>query len=272
MTKFTTATGGLCVLLLCGLAIAAPADRTAHIASGCSPARYVEADPLSSHAASASGDSAAELRLDPVIFFQKLVNRYRGLHLYRDVVSVVQVTQREGAETSRIETKIACEVADGKLRVQTPASQARKGLGLDVPLKQSQPMKDAQHQYDLWLAPHMTLKFTEEPLKQLRTGINEGFTATEAESVTIDNKKMVHVELRSGCTGESQNENCNATVNLYVNSDSMLIERIETEQRLPDGASYSTTLDITPEEVQGEMPSAEPVEVPATQQMPEPAV
>jgi hypothetical protein len=202
---------------------------------------------------------ASSLKIDPLFFFQQLVERYRGLNLYRDVVNVVHVTQREGEEPKRIETQIACEVADGKLRVQTPASQMRRSLGsmgMDLPLKQSQPMIETQQKYDLWLAPHMTLKFTDEPLKHLRSGVEEGFIATEAEAITIDNKRMVHVELRSDSVGGGGglSQHATATVNLYVNSESMLIERIETEQRLPDGGSYSTTLEITPETVEGELP------------------
>lgn len=196
----------------------------------------------------------AEIKIDPTVFFQRLVDRYRGLYLYRDMVSVVQVTQREGAETSRVETKITCEVNDGQLKVQTPGSQARQSLGLDLPMKQAPSVTEAKKKYDLWLAPHMTLKFTEQPLKEMRAGVEEGFTATEAEPVTIDNKKMIHVELRSASGGDGLSQHSAAKVDLYVNSDSMLIERIESEQRLPDGASYSTTLQITPEEAEGDVP------------------
>lgn len=41
-------------------------------------------------------------------------------------------------------------------------------------------------------------------------------------------------------------EDYTARFDLLVNLQSMLIERIEGEQRLPDGAEYRTTLDITP--------------------------
>jgi hypothetical protein len=89
--------------------------------------------------------------------------------------------------------------------------------------------------------------------------VDEGFTATGAESVTIDNKPMVHVELKSG---DGSSEDCQAKFDLFVNPDSMLIERIEGEQVLPDGANYSTTLQITPGEVAS--PQAETPLEPAT--------
>lgn len=195
-------------------------------------------------------------KIDPVSFFQKLVDRYHHLDAYKDTASVVQLTQRQGEESSRVETQIACEISDGKLHVHTPESQARKGLGLDVPVKKSKPVQDAQQRYDLWLAPHMALKFTEEPLKDLRAGVDEGFTATQAEAVMIDNKQLVHVALRSG---DGLSDDCSAKFDLYVNSDSMLIERIDGEQKLPDGANYSTTLHITPERIDGqELPVVQP--------------
>src|SRR5688572_4705198 len=184
-------------------------------------------------------------QLDPVRFFQRVVERYRGLAHYRDTAKLVQVTNRNGKETSRVETKIDCEILEGKLKVQTPASQLKSSLRLNVPVKTSEPMRDAQLRYDLWLAPHMALKFTDEPLSELRAGVDEGFTPVEVEAVTIEDKEMLHVELRSG---DGASEGCTAKFDLFVNADSMLIERIEGQQTLPDGASFSTTLQITPTE------------------------
>lgn len=193
-----------------------------------------------------AASTPAPVALDPIAVFQRVVDRYRKIESYKDSASVVQVTQRQGAESSRVETQINCEFAQGKLHVKTPTSQVRDGLGLSLPVKSSKEVRDAQLRYDLWLAPHMALKFTNQPMKELRAGVEEGFTATQAESVTIDNKKMIHVALRSG---DGTSEDCLAKFDLYVNSDSMLIERIEGAQKLPDGASFSTTLRITPMEI-----------------------
>lgn len=190
------------------------------------------------------GTPSARNETDPLAFFDRLVERYRKLHFYKDSARVVQVTNRDGEETNRIETQITCEIADGKLRLVTPTAQVRENLGLDLPLKLGDKARSAKEAYDLWLAPHMAMKFTEKPLKQLRAGVDEGFTPKVVEPVTIDNKPMVHVELRSG---EDGSESGTAKFDLYVNSDSMLIERIEGEQKLPDGASYSTSVHITPE-------------------------
>jgi len=229
------------------------------------PVRAVEPAATAPEESTATRDASStrKRQIDPLEFFEKLVERYRHLDAYKDTTNLTQVTQREGQEASRIETQIACEIAEGKLKVKTPASQAREALGLKLPIKKSEPIKDVQQSYDLWLAPHMALKFTDQPLKELRAGVDEGFTATEAEPVIIDNKRMVHVELRSG---DGLSEDCTAKFDLYVNSESMLIERIDGAQKLPDGASYSTTLRIKPEDVQstGSTRDATPARVPAT--------
>jgi hypothetical protein len=262
MRNFAAATFVVCVACTGGSAISAESPAPGP-AGGAAPAKLAAPAPSSSDIQNHNPSISGEGRIDPVDFFQRLVARYRGLYLYRDVATVTHVTRRDGRESNRLQTQITCEVADGKLTVKTPASQARKGLGVELPVKQSQQSADAKRNYDLWLAPHMALKFTDEPLKNLRAGVDEGFIATEAESVTIDNKQMVHVELRSGCTGDGAGEQCAAKVDLYVNSESMLIERIDTEQKLPNGADYSATLHITPEQAERESPASQPAEMPA---------
>jgi hypothetical protein len=198
--------------------------------------------PVSSPPPAAVQHASAD-RADALAFFQSLVDRYRRLVAYEDVADVVQITTRPGEEPQRVETRIAATIQDNKLRVETPGSQMRDGIGLDVPLNTSPAMEAFVQKYNLWIAPHMALRFTDEPLQDFRLGVDEGFTPTEIETVTIDNKSMVHLQLTSG---DGLSEDYTARFDLYVNPESMLIERVEGEQRLPDGADYRTTLDITP--------------------------
>jgi hypothetical protein len=193
--------------------------------------------------------SAIESRidLDAAAFFDRLVNRYRGLHSYRDTARLVHVTTRDGEESARLETEIGCEVRDGDLRVTTPTSQAREALNLALPVRPSPVAEATERGYALWLAPHMALKFDDDPLKHFRAGVDEGFVATEAEAVTIDNRKMVHLEVRSG---DGLSEDCAAKFDIFVNPETMLVECIAGEQRLPDGASSVTTLHIAPQETE----------------------
>jgi hypothetical protein len=101
--------------------------------------------------------------------------------------------------------------------------------------------------YQLWLAPHMVLKFRENPLADFRAGVAEPFTPTEASPVMIDDRVLVHLALKSGAPGtDGASADFDAKFDLYVNPESMLIERIEGQQRLPDGGSFETSLRIAP--------------------------
>lgn len=181
--------------------------------------------------------------IDPSALFQQLVARYRELEFYRDTARIVHVTHRMGEETSRLETEIDCEIRDGELKVTTPSSQIRSSLGLDLPVRKSTAAQAADRGYDLWLAPHMALRFADDPLKNFRNGVEEGFTPTEAERVVIDNRDMLLVELRSG---DGLSESCTAKFDLFINPDTMLVERIDGEQHMPDGARCTTSMHITP--------------------------
>ena len=179
----------------------------------------------------------------PLALFDQLVERYRRLSAYEDLTHIVQITTREGQNPHRVETRIACKIDNDTLRIETPGSQVREGIGLDTPLKKSPAMDALVLRYNLWLAPHMALRFTDDPLKEFRLGVKEGFTPTKAEHVTVEKKQWVRLELKGG---DGLSEDYTARFDLFVNLQSMLIERIEGEQRLPDGAEYRTTLDITP--------------------------
>jgi hypothetical protein len=189
--------------------------------------------------------------LDPDLVFKRLIQRYRGLRTYRDITRLVSVTTRDGQAT-RLETEIGCEVRDGNLSVTTPSSQARQAISPGLPVRQSPIAAQTARGYDLWLAPHMTFKFHDDPLKDFRAGIDEGFTVTDAESVTIDNRRMVHLELRSG---EGLSEDCAARFDVFVNPETMLVECIAGEQTLPEGGSHQTTLHISPQESEGGEPT-----------------
>lgn len=194
-------------------------------------------------------DGSISPAIEPAALFEQLVKRYKGLHFYRDTARIVHITHRAGEETSRLETEIDCEVRDGGLKVETPTSQARSSIGLDLPVRKSAATEAMQRGYDLWLAPHMALKFADEPLKTFRSGVEEGFTPTEAEHVTIDNREMLHMELRSG---DGLSESCTAKFNLFINPETMLVERIDGEQNLPDGGRCTTSMQITPRDFESE--------------------
>jgi hypothetical protein len=103
----------------------------------------------------------------------------------------------------------------------------------------------------------MALKYAESPESGFRTSVPKGFTATSV-TVTEGEKPMVHLELRSG---DGDTDEPEAQFDLYVNPDSLLIERIEGQEPMPGGGSYETTLEITPEVAEAEpAPEGEPFE------------
>ena len=101
----------------------------------------------------------------------------------------------------------------------------------------SEPASEA----DLWLLPHMSLRFLEDPLKDFRKGVDEGFVPSEASIVNVDNRQLVRLEL---CSSTSDTDLTEARFKLFIDPDRMLIERIEGEQQLPNGMAYSTSLEI----------------------------
>ena len=190
------------------------------------------------------GTSAnAVSEIDPQAFFERLIERYRRLETYRDTVDVVYVTEAVGREPHRVVSRISCRIADGRLRVQTAGSRVRDSIGLDVPIKRSPAMEALVLRYNLWLAPHMTLRFAEDPRKEFRLGVDEGFTPDSARLVTVAGRQMIHLHLRSA---DGSGERVTAAFDLIVDPDTMLIERIDGEQRLPNGTNYRTSLRITP--------------------------
>lgn len=185
-----------------------------------------------------------ETRLDPAQFFDQLVHRYRALTAYSDRTRIIQITRDHDQEKlKRTETEISSDFSDGKLMVESAASQLRSHLGLNIPIRQTEEISELSSKYRLWLLPHLSLKFSEKPLEEFREGVSEGFTATDAAEVTVDDKPMVHLELTSG---DGLSGDYNARFDLYIDPESMLIERIEGRQRLPDGGDSETTFQITP--------------------------
>ncbi len=231
--------------------------------------------------------------LDSSAFIDRLIERYRAMASYRDLTNVVRITRTGNApqDSVRSETRLSCEMLDGELRIVTPGAQLRRSLyeavGFSMtsrdhveaaPNESAEPEqsssanassggKDLMQGYRLWLAPHMVLKFADEPLRDLRPkGAGDGFTATGASAVRVQDREMVHLELKSGGVSAAADapDDYDAKVDLYVNPESMLIERIESHERLPDGGSIETTYMIEPLEADAPVitPPLHPVMVP----------
>lgn len=195
--------------------------------------------------------------IDPVSFFEQLVERYRTLGAYADHTRVVEVTTPAGGEAQRRETQLQCEITPkGELRVSTPGAALLSDLGLSLPFTLSDPMLRSRLAFDLWQAPHLGLRFRDDPLRDFRDGVDDGFTAARARPVRVGARDLVQLELEANADHDDADQDGPAQFDLYIDPQSMLVERIEGRERLPDGASYETTLEIQPREVRdydGEM-------------------
>ena len=188
--------------------------------------------------------------IDPDHFLERVIERYRTLGEYQDTMHVVEVTEQAGREVQRRESDVQCEITgDGELRVRTPTSMLLNELGVDVPMAKSPLMQAAQRRLDLWLAPHLGLRYLDNPLKDFREGVKKGFTAKSAKAVKVNDRPMVHIELASDDVENNINDGADASFDIYVDPRSMLVERIEGRQQFDDGSTTQTTHEISPRHV-----------------------
>ena len=85
------------------------------------------------NAPSIATGAEAQPALQPLALFDQLVEHYRRLSVYEDLTHIVQITTREGQNPHRVETRIACRIDNDTLRIETPGSQVREGVGEEEP-------------------------------------------------------------------------------------------------------------------------------------------
>lgn len=185
--------------------------------------------------------------VSPTIFFDRVVQRYHDISTYEDSVVIEQITARDGAAAVREETHVQCTISqEGDLDVTTPAGQMGRRSGLNRLIRSGPLAEKLQRRLDLWLAPHLTLRFEDEPLERFRTGVYEGFTPVKVETVTVKDEELVRLDLRSG---DGLSGDFRAMYEVFVNPDTLLIMRVRGVQVMPDGANLLTDYTITPRRV-----------------------
>lgn len=177
--------------------------------------------------------------LDPIRFFKRLVDRYRTIEEYVEETEVEQVTNDPATDDPpvRTRTRVRAEVRDARLVVERP------GLSDDI-ARSLTSSKPGAAEEDLWLLPHLRLRFSDSPLEEFRPTEGGGFRAAEADRVVVGDREMVRVELRAG--GEADSGATDARFSLFVDPERMLVERVEGEEWLPGGLRQQTTLRIEP--------------------------
>ncbi|MGA1057206.1 MAG: hypothetical protein ACO3Y3_05880 [Phycisphaerales bacterium] len=185
-------------------------------------------------------------------FFERLVERYRELIRYADSFLLEQrIGSIDGDADSEVRTRVSARsrIAQGAVEVSTRTRRAVEAVSGDRTAE--------SREVDLAIAPHLGLRLLDEPLRDFRPG-TEGFRATSIKEVEHDRKSMLRIELRSG--GESPGEP-SSVFGLTVDPNSMLIRKVDGEERLADGRSFTTTISIEPEDeavVPSEVPPAPP--------------
>lgn len=175
--------------------------------------------------------------VDPIRFFKRLVDRYRAIEDYVEETEVEQVTDDPATDDPpiRTRTRVRAEVRDARLVVERPGLLDDLGRSLTS-------SKTGATEQDLWLLPHLRLRFSDSPLEEFRPSEAGGFRAAEADRVVVDDREMVRVELRAG--GEAESGPTDARFSLFVDPERMLVERVEGEEWLPGGLRQQTTLRI----------------------------
>ncbi len=236
--------------------------------------------------------------------FEQLVQRYRGLVLYKDSVKLAHRTvtvpstgdadaaptskqpeARDPASTASAEHSIGVTVDGSTLAVISSAF----GLGGSCDAHDASPLARVELARQLWSLPHLALRFADEPLASLRGGCGT-LVPTIVERVRIGDRTLLRLHLespsdegrevrkRSADRGErtaSQRDTAGAgsadessaaprsgghrtaasdpfacgpsTMDLFVNPESLLIERVEHVREIAEGVRYEATLEITPE-------------------------
>jgi len=179
-----------------------------------------------------------EVSVEGEAFFQRLVDRYGRITHYIDRTRIEEVIEdaATGAPPIRTTTKLKVEFRDERLDV------ARPGLLQEALDTVVEAQEDISGQ-DLWLLPHMALRFTDDPLMEFRRGIDDGFEPTGVGMVGDEEQPLVRLEL----TSRAHDENGPlARFELFVDPQRMLVERVIGEQQLADGLAYRVQLEIEP--------------------------
>lgn len=192
-------------------------------------------------------------------FFERLVERYRHLFNYADRFLLEQeIGSSDGDERATTRTRVAARsrVDGDRLEVSTEGDRvwdaitggttepARTAPGDGHRTPRDEARRGIRRDRDLALAPHLQLRFLDEPLREFRSDPDECFRATGIAPVRHADRDMVRIELRSG--GESPGS-ASSVIGITVDPGSMLIRKFDGEEQFSDGRSRTTTISIEPD-------------------------
>lgn len=162
--------------------------------------------------------------LDADCAFGLLQRRYQSLRDHRERGELLEEIDLGDSVVRRTETKVDCTVRDGRFAVTTTARRIRTFFGRMVPIRSGPGPRDAARELDRWLVPHAVLD---------RDGTG-GLGPASADDVVVDERSLIRLEL----------EGAGDRVELFVNPETVLVERALGERALPDGGRWRGQLDI----------------------------
>lgn len=187
-------------------------------------------------------------------FFERLVDRYRAIVHYADTFLLEQVIgSTDGDDRATTRTKVAARsrVDGDRLEVETDTDRLWSMLAggadrepADGPDKANEAVR---RERDLAIAPHLRLRFLDDPLREFKSADDEAFRATGIAPVRHEDRDMVRIELRSG--GESPGS-ASSVIGITVDPGSMLIRKVDGEEQWSDGRNRTTTISIEPEDAE----------------------
>jgi hypothetical protein len=206
---------------------------------------------LAREPAAAADDPAAAARE----CFERIASRYRALVSYADRVSFTCSIESDGDQARRTECRLACTLEDGALDVRCTSRSIAESLGLKLPFNLGDTVEHRRARLSAWLAPHMTLAVSDDPLAELWPTAHGRFHAVSAGIVESEgNPAMLRLELRGDDRAETSDPDGRpattvpppAAIALYINPRTMLIERIMGGHELPGLGRCQIDLLITP--------------------------
>lgn len=211
---------------------------TCMVTAGTASAGMHRACPPAGSDADAASMPASLLVEDPIEFFERLVDRYRQIRTCREEVRIETVTEDPSTDDPAVRSRVrvVAEIAEDRLEVRT-SELVGEALDLLGPMESEGPTGATES--DLRLLPHMRLRFSLDPLEGFGGSSSEALRPSEMDTVLLDDREMVRVELRRGESGSPD-----ATFKLFVDPESMLVERIEGEEWLPGGLCHQTTVRV----------------------------
>lgn len=171
------------------------------------------------------GSSIARAEESPDEVFDRVHRRYLELDRFAEDVRVVEILEDPATDAPPIRTRIDVRVeVDGDwCEVVRPTVAPRI---VDALVEDSEGPSEA----DLELLPQLRLRFDPDPLANLRRAVADRFSPVEFERETIEDREILRLHL---CAGPEDDPS--ARVELEIDADAMLIDRVTGRECLPGG-------------------------------------